>query len=314
MSIHINGDDEISSNLVSQQSQVRAEQDEGGSVRHKSQRQATGGSDSGQGSEADDGIRMAYHFYIPNYLCGKLIGKAGEAVKQLKNETQCSIQLHERTDSLQEGRYNSNRKYRRRNRDNAELDPFEMQVCVVQGTRNGIDRCLDLIREKFPLQQHQNLTMEQINMPNTTPSSSTCSLILGAETNSNGSTGAQFLNQTQEPTNINKPNIPTPTQLGLDQGAMHEVYVSAIVSGGHVFLQQPNHPTHHALPRLESCMQNVYTRLAVPDIPRELLEAGLVCVANWSQQWYRVQVGEMNAFQDVILALKESKWGIDFWF
>ena len=37
----------------------------------KSQRQAIGGSDSGQGSEADDGIRMAYHFYIPNHLCGK---------------------------------------------------------------------------------------------------------------------------------------------------------------------------------------------------------------------------------------------------
>ena len=37
----------------------------------KSQRQATGGSDSGQGSEADDGIRMAYHFYIPSHLCGK---------------------------------------------------------------------------------------------------------------------------------------------------------------------------------------------------------------------------------------------------
>ena len=29
------------------------------------------GSDSGQGSEADDGIRLAYHFYIPHYLCGK---------------------------------------------------------------------------------------------------------------------------------------------------------------------------------------------------------------------------------------------------
>ena len=36
----------------------------------KNQRQATGGSDSGQGSEADDGIRMAFHFYMPNHLCG----------------------------------------------------------------------------------------------------------------------------------------------------------------------------------------------------------------------------------------------------
>ena len=26
--------------------------------------------DSGQGSEPDDGIRLAYHFYIPAYLCG----------------------------------------------------------------------------------------------------------------------------------------------------------------------------------------------------------------------------------------------------
>ena len=37
----------------------------------ETQRQTTGGSDSGQGSEADDGIRMAYHFYIPSHLCGK---------------------------------------------------------------------------------------------------------------------------------------------------------------------------------------------------------------------------------------------------
>ena len=37
-------------------------------------------------------------------------------------------------------------------------------------------------------------------------------------------------------------------------------------------------------------MCNVYTRLAVPDVPREVLEPGLVCVANWNQQWYRVQV------------------------
>ena len=35
------------------------------------------GSDSGQGSEADDGIRLAYHFYIPHYLCGKNIWMKG---------------------------------------------------------------------------------------------------------------------------------------------------------------------------------------------------------------------------------------------
>ena len=37
----------------------------------------------------------------------------------------------------------------------SEIDPFELQICIIQGTRNGIDRCLELIREKFPLQQYQ---------------------------------------------------------------------------------------------------------------------------------------------------------------
>ena len=37
-------------------------------------------------------------------------------------------------------------------------------------------------------------------------------------------------------------------------------------------------------------MYNVYTRLAVPDVSREVLEPGLVCAASWNQQWYRVQV------------------------
>ena len=109
----------------------------------ETQRQATGGSDSGQGSEADDGIRMAYHFYIPSHLCGKkwnntslkkyvssnflvvanrvhinymifkisgkMIGKKGETVKQFKNETKCSITLQERNDNTQT-RYKDNRR------------------------------------------------------------------------------------------------------------------------------------------------------------------------------------------------------------
>ena len=39
-------------------------------------------------------------------------------------------------------------------------------------------------------------------------------------------------------------------------------------------------------------MYNVYTRLAVPDVPKEVLEPGLVCAASWNQQWYRVQVSK----------------------
>jgi hypothetical protein len=65
------------------------------------------------------------------------------------------IQLHDQNDSFQGG-YRDNRRYRNREKDqNSEIDPFQLQICMIQGTRNGIDRCLEIIREKFPLQQHQ---------------------------------------------------------------------------------------------------------------------------------------------------------------
>lgn len=59
-------------------------------------KQHINGSDSGQGSEADDGgIRLAYHFYIPHYLCGQFIGMGGAKIKQLKTNTKCSVQLRQ---------------------------------------------------------------------------------------------------------------------------------------------------------------------------------------------------------------------------
>ena len=81
----------------------------------------------------------------------------------------------------------------------------------------------------------QELTLEQINLPHTT-SSSSGSLILSTQIDSNGNNDT-ILPSAQQIENINDSNATAPTQLGLDQGAMHEVYVSAIVSGGHVFLQ-----------------------------------------------------------------------------
>ena len=77
--------------------------------------------------------------------------------------------------------------------------------------------------------------MEQANLPQTT-SSSSGSLILSTQIDSNGNNDT-LLPNAQEIQNINDSNITAPTQLGLDQGAMHEVYISAIVSGGHAFLQ-----------------------------------------------------------------------------
>ena len=74
--------------------------------------------------------------------------------------------------------------------------------------------------------------MEQINTPQ---SSSSGSLILSTQIDNGNSNNG--LIDAQATNSIISSNITAPTQLGLDQGAMHEVYVSAIVSGGHAFLQ-----------------------------------------------------------------------------
>lgn len=237
------------------------------------------GSDSGQGSEADDGIRLAYHFYIPHYLCGKFIGVRGSNINSLKLTTKCSVQLRQLDEngcflSIQEQR-------------NSKAAPEgAVQVCLIEGTRTNIDHCLELIRQRFPLDQHPEVTLEQINLPSSSDGVN-CDLP-GASASANGEKNSTASSGSQ------------PLQLGLTQGALHDVFVSHIVSGGHIFLQQPNHPTHHSLERLEDLMSKAYTKFtSIPDIPREVIEPGLVCVARcYNSKWYRVQVVRYDAAND----------------
>ena len=47
---------------------------------------------------------------------------------------------------------------------------------------------------------------------------------------------------------------------------------------GHVFLQQPYHPTYFALERLDQCMTNTYSQVNCPNIPQPVL-LNSVCAA-----------------------------------
>jgi len=158
-----------------------------------------------------------------------------------------------------------------------------VQVCLIEGTRTNIDHCLELIRQRFPTDQYPELTLEQINLPSSNDGANNhCDL--------SGSTSGK------QPASAES-NSAQPLQLGLTQGALHDVFVSHIVSGGHIFLQQPNHPTHSSLARLEDLMSKAYCKFtSIPDIPREVIEPGLVCVARcYNSKWYRVQVVRYDA-------------------
>jgi len=256
-------------------------------------KQHINGSDSGQGSEADDGgIRLAYHFYIPHYLCGQFIGMGGAKIKQLKTNTKCSVQLRQLDEN---GHFKTIQQQRESSRSGVAPREGEVQVCIIEGTRTNIDHCLELIRQKFPVDENPELTLEQINLP----SSSSMSSMDGSQRNSIGRTGGSGGGKVGSGTANGSTTAATaqPLQLGLTQGALHDVFVSHIVSGGHIFLQQPSHPTHASLSRLEDLMCKAYTKLpSIPDIPREIIEPGLVCVARcYNSKWYRVQVVRFDA-------------------
>jgi len=211
-----------------------------------------GGSEPGDDvgdSSIDDHQLLAYHFNIPDYLCGKLIGIEGSFINELKTECRVNIFLKELTGDIEKKtRKFKHRKDRRRN----YYDESTIKICCIEGTRTNIDKTLSKLKKKF--YSNTELTFEQVNR-----SSSTCHVSQGH------------------------------ASLSLAEGVMHDVFVSSIVGGGHVFLQQPCHPTYFALERLDQCMSNTYSQFNCPAIPQPVV-LNSVCAAPCDGGWFRCQV------------------------
>jgi len=195
----------------------------------------------------DDSQLLAFHFHIPDYLCGKLIGNNGTFIKKLKDDCRVNIILKETREKL--------KIKKPRSRKDQKFGEGMLKLCCIEGTRHNIDKCLDIVKEKF----HQNpeITFEQVNR-------------------SKGESQNQL-------------NLNGSVCLSLAEGVMHDVFVSSIVGGGHVFLQQPYHPTFFALERLDQCMARTYSQFTCPQVPLPVV-INSVCVAPCEGGWYRCQV------------------------
>lgn len=202
-------------------------------------------SDSGRGSDADElhstRTILAYHLRIPDVLCGRFIGSKGVHVNRLKNESKCRVILKESSDD--------DKRSSRRKGNESSSNRF--QLCIIEGTRTSIEKCLEFIRERFPSSEYPELTLEQTNIP----------------------VAASI----------------TPA-LSLAFGVMNEIMISAIVSPNHVFLHQPSHPTYTALQRLNDCMSHCYNDTATPELDSASIVQGVVCIAYSGEVWYRVQI------------------------
>jgi len=214
-----------------------------------------GGSEQGDDACADGSLEdyqlLAYHFNIPEYLCGKLIGIEGTFINELKTECRVNIYLREISgeNEKKKKKLKSRRQYDRRRYD----EPTN-KLCCIEGTRTNIDKCLNKLKKKF--NTNTEVTFEQVNR-------------------SKGS----------HPITHHNGNV----TLALAEGVMHDVFVSSIVGGGHVFLQQPCHPTYWALERLDQCMNNTYNQFNCPQVPQPIV-LNSVCAAPCDGGWYRCQI------------------------
>jgi len=203
----------------------------------------------------EDTQLLAYHFHIPDFLCGKLIGERGRFINRLKEECKCNVILKES---------DSKKKCPPKRRKDREWGDGSLKVCCLEGTRPNIDRCLDLLRERFS--GNEEVTLQQVN-------------------------------KSEKPANpsLNGGSV----SLNLAEGIMHEVYVSSIISGGHVFIQQPCHPTFFALERLDSCMSKCYTSFSCPSLQHPI-QVNSICVAEVEGAHYRVQVTATSEEEDLV--------------
>ncbi|CAL1528751.1 unnamed protein product [Lymnaea stagnalis] len=142
-------------------------------------------------------------------------------------------------------------------------NPFtaDYQICQVVGTQAEVDDALAMIRRKFPLNEFPLLTMVPINM-------------------------SQLPEQIEQHPVI----VPDVMQLSLPEGVSVEVYVSAIVDAGHVFVQQPTHRSFMSLEKLTYFLNTVYGQDPnVPCVPTPV-ECGIICVCENDGCWYRAMI------------------------
>lgn len=143
------------------------------------------------------------------------------------------------------------------------IDTHKTKICSLEGTQAEIDNALALIRRKFPEKRFSALTLQRV-----------------------------YVGQTENVVPL--PLIDTTCfHLQLVEGINNDVAISSIVNGGHVFLQQPLHPSFPSLNTMQQCMNQSYNMIETPQLP-EITE-NAICVAAVQDNWYRAQVVSHNA-------------------
>lgn len=212
--------------MVSQNSEVSS-QDSG---------RATGGLASSLSpmDDINDGLPM-YEFEIPNSLVGLIIGVKGKTIIELSKRTAVRMMI-------------------RQHHTPEKADSH--QICQVRGKRDQINRCLQMLRRRFPPARFPELNLQPVLPP-------------------------------PLPNNLFDAMTTQPSWLTLPENIPCEVACSSVINAGHFFLQQPTHPSFSSLTHLDMYMLRLYTQGgSIPELPKPC-QNGLLCAAPVLDAWFR---------------------------
>ncbi|CAI4229662.1 unnamed protein product [Auanema sp. JU1783] len=184
--------------------------------------------------DCNDGLPM-YEFEIPNSLVGLIIGVKGKTIKELSTRTDVKMLIRphhapEKSDSH--------------------------QICQVRGKRDQINKCLQMLRRRFPNERFPELNLQPVLPP-----------IL--------------------PTSLFDALTGQPSWLSLPENVSCEVVCSSITDPGHFFVQQPTHPSFPSLAVLDRYMLILYSSgTSIPELPKPC-QNGLLCAAPVLGAWFR---------------------------
>ncbi|GMT18551.1 hypothetical protein PFISCL1PPCAC_9848 [Pristionchus fissidentatus] len=179
-----------------------------------------------------------YEFEIPNSLVGLIIGVKGKTIKELSMRTDVRMLI-------------------RQHHETPKVDTH--QICQVRGKRDKINRCLQMLRKRFPPVRFPELNLQPVLPP-------------------------------ALPTNLADLLNAQPSWLTLPESVACEAAVVHLIDASHLFIQQPTHPSYSSLALLDQYMIRLYTQSeGIPEVPHPC-DTGLLCAAPVMQAWFRAVI------------------------
>ncbi|KAI4484922.1 hypothetical protein M0802_012953 [Mischocyttarus mexicanus] len=196
-----------------------------------------GGSIEGQLKETATIMIYVYEFTVPSNLVGKLISRHGTFLEQIRSKAGVQIIIKDHPMS----------------RDD--------KICTIEGSNEGINLALFLIRRKFPEKKYPDFTLEQI-----IPMAMQGNII---------------------------PVIPRLSQLSLCGTINNDISVCYVMKPNRFFLHFPMHPTYPMLIDLDTNMTNAYNS-TIPPVA-DVINRGMILAAPLNDnKWVRVFVEDVD--------------------